>query len=358
MVKQEVPVPRLNGYRLDDLERTLARTGHALKALHKGRLLLSGGTGFIGQWLLAALVHANNHHGLEVTIDVVTRNPATFSARCPELARATGVHLIGSDIRSFIVSDRCYTHAIHGATDTSVEADKNPFELSDVIVGGTRNVLEQARLAGCVQFLFLSSGAVYGGQGDHMLIAEEDRLACDTLDRRSTYGESKRYAEMLCALYSSQFRMSAKVARCFAFVGPGLPLGQHFAIGNFIRDAVAGQTIVLTGDGTPERSYLYAGDLVAWLLRALVLGQAGRAYHIGSDQAMTLAELARNVSQLIGTGSGVEIRGMPTANGFRSRYIPSVERARKELGCEIWTPLPEAILMTAEWARLSSEQVL
>jgi nucleoside-diphosphate-sugar epimerase len=114
---------------------------------------------------------------------------------------------------------------------------------------------------------------------------------------------------------------------------------------------VMGRDIIIKGDGTPERSYLYAADLAVWLLRALVLGQSGRAYHIGSDQALSLSDLARRIGQINTPPTQVEIRGAAQAGGFRSRYVPSIRRAKAELGCEIWTPLDEAIKRTAQWAR-------
>ena len=352
MTEQQGGHERLNGYRLADLDHALDHCGTALQGLRKGRLLLSGGTGFIGQWLTAALVRANQRDGLELSLYIPTRSAKAFALRCPELAGASRVHLVEGDVRSVALGGVRLTHVIHAAADTSVAADRQAFELADVIVEGTRHMLEQARQNGAEHFLFLSSGAVYGGQEGIVHVAETDRLACDPLDRRSVYAESKRYAEMLCGLFASEYGVSAKIARCFAFVGPGLPLDQHFAIGNFIRDAIQDRDIVIKSDGSPERSYLYAGDLVAWLLRALVMGEKGRAYHIGSDQAYSLADLAFIVRDVIGGAGQVVIEGKPQPAAFRSRYVPSVMRARTELGCDVWTSLPDAIVATADWARL------
>ena len=141
------------------------------------------------------------------------------------------------------------------------------------------------------------------------------------------------------------------IARLFAFVGPGMPLDTHFAIGNFIRDAVAGREIAVTSDGTPVRSYLYASDLAAWLLRLLTAGGAGRVYNVGSDAAISLAELAALVARTVPGAQGYAVKGVPDANAFHARYVPAIARAREEVGADVWTPLDEAIARTAEWAK-------
>ena len=156
------------------------------------------------------------------------------------------------------------------------------------------------------------------------------------------YAEAKRTAEMLCTAYARQFDLRCVPARCFAFVGPYLPLDAHFAIGNFVRDRSDGRPVRVNGDGTAMRSYLYAADLAIWLWTMLVAGAPGRPYNVGSERAVSIAELARMVA---GDGS-VEIAGTPVPGAPAERYVPSCERARTELNLTERIPLEEAICRT------------
>ncbi len=335
------------GILLDDLESAVRRVGSAWDDLRGARIFITGGSGFLGQWLLALLLEGNRIGQLGLRVSVLTRSPERFMARRPDLAGDPAVELVAGDVRFFNYPKGHYTHLIHAATDTSVEADRDPLKLIDSIVGGTSRVLAFAHSAGIQKVLFTSSGAVYGAQPESVeRIQENYSGACSTTDRRSCYGQAKRLAEQLVTVYHAEFGLQTRIARCFAFVGPGMAMDAHFAIGNFIRDAVAGGPIVVTGDGQPIRSYLYAADAAVWLLRILVEGKAGAAYNVGSGEGFSLAQVAARVANVV--GGQVQIRGRP-ADGFRSRYLPDVELARATLGLEVWTDLNEAIARTAQW---------
>src|SRR5690606_5402235 len=134
---------------------------------------------------------------------------------------------------------------------------------------------------GAHSMLMLSSGAVYGKlRAEIMQVSEGYVGGPDLLEPYYTYSESKRMAELLCAIYARQSGIRIPVARLFAFVGPRLPLDAHFAVGNFIRDALAGNTIKVNGDGAAIRSYLYAAEMTVWLLAVLMKGQSARAYNV------------------------------------------------------------------------------
>ena len=162
-------------------------------------------------------------------------------------------------------------------------------------------------------------------------------------------------AEQLCVAHAAKHGYSLKIARCFAFVGPHLD--ENYAIGNFIRDALQGRPIVVTGDGTPHRSYLYGADLAIWLWTMLFAGAPGRAYNVGSPADLSIAEVARTVAACAGEPLPVKIAETPAPGRPLSRYVPSVSRAEVELGLRVWIPLDEAVRKTLVWQR-SAKPVL
>jgi len=153
----------------------------------------------------------------------------------------------------------------------------------------------------------------------------------------------------MCAVHAQQNRYEVKIARCFAFVGLHLPLDTHFAIGNFIRDAIEGEPIQINGDGTSFRSYLYAADLAIWLWTILFKATSLRAYNVGSPMDLSITELARIVNVTLGGHSTVQIARKPDPARPLARYVPAIDRANVELGLQVRIPLVEAIRRTAIW---------
>jgi dTDP-glucose 4,6-dehydratase len=334
-----------------DLEDVLAAVGSTWDDLRAARIFISGGTGFFGCWLLETLLWANARRSLGASAVVLTRNPAAFAAKAPHLATHRDVTLLTGDVRSFRFPDGAFSHVVHAGMDASTGLDaRDPRLMFDMMVNGTARVLEFARAAGAARFLLTSSGSVYGRQLPVDYVTEDYSAAPDPADARMMHGEAKRASEMLCAIYADA-RLQPTIARCFAFVGPYLPLDVHFAIGNFIRDALAGGPIRVGGDGTPIRSYLYAADLAIWLWTMLVKGTAMRPYNVGSDEAVSIAQLAELVRETVAPAARVEIARPATPALPPSRYVPSIERARVELGLTPLVPLREAIARTARFAQ-------
>ena len=253
---------------------------------------------------MESFLRANQKLGLGASAVVLTRK---------DTASNSVVSFHRGDMRDFEFPAGEFHAVIHAATEQEFESN----------VEGTRRVLEFARRSGARRLLFTSSGAVYGKQPSEITHIPEDYAgAPDTMDIGSGYGQSRRVSEFLCATYARRYGFDATIARCFAFVGPGLPLDANYAIGNFIRDALAGGPIRVNGDGTPYRSYLYAADLAVWLWTILFKGESCRPYNVGSEEALTIAEVAAAVAAGAGPRVAVGSRAHPNRAPFPSGMSP------------------------------------
>jgi UDP-glucuronate decarboxylase len=316
------------------------------------RIFVTGGTGFFGKSLIRYWEKANSHKS-SCTVCVMTRDPNSFLSKYPEFTKLPWLSFHKGDILhpSSLPKSEGFTHLIHAATDSTLGPQLRPLERYTQIVDGTRNLLDYAVTQKIPRFLLTSSGGVYGPQPQEMSQIPESFLGMpDPLNANNTYSVAKRCAEHLCALYQEQYGLEVVHARCFAFVGRDLPLDVHFAIGNFIRDALTQAEIIVGGDGTPIRSYMDQRDLAHWLSQLLVNGQAGQAYNVGSDQATTIKDLAHLVRDTLAPSKSVRILGQSLVQNFRNRYVPSTQKAQSELSLCLNFSLEESIKETAKFA--------
>ena len=330
----------------DDLDHVLEETRSLWDEVRGNRIFITGGTGFFGCWLLESFLWANQRLELGAHAVILSRDPDAFRAKAAHLADDAAISFQAGDVRSFDFPPGEFTHIIHAATDSAVVPSAT--EISNTIVAGTEHCLEFAERANCRKFLFTSSGAVYGPQPvDMSHVREESGGWPDPLHPNTPYGEAKRIAEAKC--YKAQAAdFETKIARCFAFVGPYMNLNVHFAIGNFLRDQMSGGPIVVRGDGKAVRSYLYASDLAIWLWTILFRGQSGRPYNVGSEEEISIGNLARFIGANSEPPVEVRIDGSPSA-APGPRYVPSTERARTELALDQWVSLKEAVDKTRRW---------
>jgi len=337
----------------DDLDHILTHTEGLWEDLRGKRLFITGGTGFFGCWLLESFAWANDSLDLNASAVVLTRNYSVFQKNAPHLAANPAIQFHAGDVRDFAFPEGEFSHIIHAAATSAVATfnDEDPLVKFDTVVEGTRRTLDFAARCNARKFLLTSSGAVYGKQPAGMThVAEDYTGAPDPGDVNSAWGEGKRAAEFLCAYHSGKYGIETKLARCFSFVGPYLQLDIHYAIGNFIRDALNGGPIRVNGDGTPYRSYLYAADLAIWLWTILFKGESCCAYNVGSEESMTIAELADNVAHCFQKPVEVRIAKLPVQDRAPNRYVPSTKRAQNNLGTRQVVNLREAIERTMHHA--------
>ena len=312
-------------------------------------MLLTGATGFVGTHMLESVRHARERAGAGVSVVAPVRDPAKLHDRLPWTRDAAWLEVPRGDVRDFVMPGGAVDLVIHAAnTASSAEIAANPEEIARMVVDGSTRIRELAAIAGARRMLQVSSGSVSGAHFTPSLpIAEDDSGVPQGEGAAERLARAKHDAETALLHIASQPGPALVFARGFALCGPWLPLDSAFAFGNFVGAAMRGGPVVVSGDGTPVRSYLYSGDMVAWLWTMLLHGVNGRPYNVGSARAVTIGELAHRVSTLL--GGAVEVAGTPTPGAPAHRHVPDTTRVRAELGLEETVSLDDAIVRTAKW---------
>jgi len=329
-----------------DVAHAIARSGADFSSLRGKRVLVTGGTGFFGVWMLTALSQIIENLKGDLEIAVVTRDPKIFLAHNPQFKLTRNLRFFEGDIRSIDLAGERFSHLLHMATTSANETFSKERQINkiDLLYAGTRNLLEQLG-KDLEVVLFTSSGVVYGAPIDDSRFHENRLSRPDNLQPESALAYGKLLAEYLVSYFSAEFGYKYNIARCFSFLGQGLPLDIHYAAGNFIADALNFKPIRVLGSGQECRSYMYMGDALAWLLRLLV-EPTNDAYNLGSEKVMTVLELAQVVASVVGRPGQVEVLGQKLSEGNFKRqfYVPSTGKIRAQFpGLGEWTPVPEAV---------------
>lgn len=335
----------------EDLEHILKHTNDIWDNFEDKTIFITGGTGFFGKWFLETFAYAKQKLDLNCKIIVLSRNPEKYLDEFIYMKVNPIFKFIKGDVRDFVFPEESIDYIIHAATSGSVELNNtSPLLVLDTIINGTRRTFELAKEKKVKSFLLTSSGAVYGKfYSDILKVSEDYKGSPNCTDPLSAYAEGKRIAELLCSIYYQHFGVPAKIARCFAFVGPYLPIDKHFAIGNFIKDVLENKPIVVKGDGTPYRSYLYPTDLVTWLLRILLKGKNSYPYNVGSSKEITIAELADQIALLSSPSVKVQIKSQSKESNYQESYVPVNERIIHELNANQNVELEQAITKTINY---------
>lgn len=354
------------GYSLfqSDLEEIDALMDGSWDSLCGARIFLTGGTGFFGIWLLESLLWANQRRALGLSVTVLTRSANKFlSEKALHLRSRAELKFLQGNLVDFEIPSATdefrFSHIIHAASETNLEQSEDwASRHLAAALDGTRRLLDMAASHRIDGMLVTTSGAVYS----HMDAVSADGRCIelpagvqDYASERIVYGQAKRMMEVMSAVAAQEHAFRVLIARCFCFVGPYLPLEGNYAVGNFIRDVLEGKKIIVSGDGTPLRSYLYPVDLVVWLLKILVAGRSGVPYNVGGQRAVSIGELAHVVAGVSSHAAGVDIKGAPVAGTRPNAYLPSVDRIRDQFGLSVTVDLEEAIWRTLAWQRIRSD---
>lgn len=349
----------------EDLDEIVARVGDGWSRQFSGgaRILITGASGFVGGWMLDSLQRARESHALDVRVAVTTRDRAHLIARRPYLDGVSWAEIIVGDVRTLEVAGPL-THVIHcaSAVDPS-EGDRDPDGVADLIARGTARVVSAARGAGATRMLHMSSGAVHrsplaaptldahrasvGRAAGTAVGATVGAKAAEGVPNADLFAHAKRLAEAIALRGGGADSLAVVAARCFALLGPGLPLDGQFAAGNFVRDLLTGGPIAVRGDGRPIRTYLHPVDLATWCWRLLLDAPGGSAWDVGGTEAVSIRELATRIATHR-PGVAVKVTGV-VGQGEPDRYVPDVRPSAQALGFVPRIGLDEALRRMIAW---------
>jgi len=335
-----------------DLNFIYIKCKYEFDLLTNKSILITGGTGFFGKWFLELIFYANKNYNTNILTTLITRNENRFLLENPHFKNNKFLKIIQIDIVDLKKINHKFDFLLHMAATSATETFNGETDANktSTLFNGAKNIMEIAIASNIPKILFTSSGVVYGSSSKDM--KDEDDVSHSLgLEKRNGLAKGKILAEDIISNLSLENNINFKIARCFSFVGPYLPLNIHYAIGNFINDATFKDEILINGNGSPYRSYLYISDTLIWLIKLLVGNEEG-VFNVGSERRIKIVELANMVRDIVAPSKKVIIqeKEMHEGNFKRDVYLPNTSKIRESLGVKEWTSLEDAILKTAKFS--------
>lgn len=366
-ISSPTAIPSLAEFLALDLDDICERLADELAQLAGKRLLITGGAGFLGYYLVQAALHFNRQHGRSDWIDVTVWDNYVrgVPAWLTNLEHDPALTLQKYDLREPLPADMGdFEYIIHAAGIASPQYYRaRPLETMDANINGLRSLLEYARrqadggrpLHGMI---FYSSSEIYGDPPpEHIPTPETFRGLVSCTGPRACYDESKRYGETLCVVFAQEYGVPVKMARPFNNYGPGLKITDRRVLPDFCRSVLNGEPIVMYSDGSPTRTFCYSADAIVGYYKVLVRGRAGEPYNIGSEKPeISMLDVAKKTAaagrELFAYEAEVIHEPSPEENYLvdnPNRRCPVIEKARRELGYEPLVDLDEGLRRTLIW---------
>ena len=350
-----------------DLATIQDRAGTELERLAGRRLLITGGAGFLGHYIVQAALYWNRGApGRDpIRVTVYDNYARGIPAWLGELNGRGDLTLVEHDVREALPDDiEDFEYVIHAAGIASpTYYRRHPIETMDANIHGLRHLLDYARrqsdrgrpLEG---FLFFSSSEIYGDPAPEAIPTPETyRGNVSCTGPRACYDESKRYGETLCVNFAREYGLPVSIARPFNNFGPGLKISDRRVIPDLMKDLLDGRDIELLSDGSATRTFCYATDAVTGYYKVLVRGEPGQPYNIGTETPeitmRALAELIADVGTDVVGYRGRVIHGLSAEAAYLvdnpNRRCPDLTKARDELGYQPAVPLREGLTRSLIW---------
>ncbi len=318
-------------------------------------ILITGGTGFIGKWVAEMILFINKTNKTNIKLYLTGRNIDKFEEQVPHLLENNFITLIKQDVKYSYNLPNDVNYIIHAAgSPDNREHVSQPLSVIETFYKGTQSILDAAtRLNTIKKVIHLSSHRVYGKNTSGQLINENFEGTIDILNIPNSYTEAKRISETLCAFYRSIYKLPIVVLRPFALIGPYQDLGKPWAINNFIRDAILGGPIRILGNSNTIRSYMYGSDMAYWILKSLLLGKNGESYNLGSDQPISLNDLAIEIKNQLNNKIDIHYKSSMNCREEISKIIPDTAKIKKDLGVIETFTIAQSLERTIIWNKLN-----
>ena len=264
-------------------------------ALQGASILITGATGLIGKQLVFLLQFLNEKKNADITIYALVRS----EQKAKTIFGNANITFVVNDIRQPLALADEIDYIVHGASITQSRAFvEYPVDTMDTAYFGTRNILEFARQKQVKSVVYLSSMEVFGVTNPQLPeVKENDYGYIDILNPRSSYPESKRLCECLCACYAAEFGVPVKIARLTQTLGAGIDYDDTRVAAQFARCVIEQKDIVLHTDGKMRRPCVYTRDAILGIFTVLLTGNNGEAYTIANKKtAISIREIAEMVA--------------------------------------------------------------
>lgn len=350
-----------------EIEEISSNLGDKLKNLDGSVLLLTGGAGFLGFYLLHLILHVNKTVLKKpckvICVDSFIRGIPSWMETIKD---NSNLEIVEADITKIDLSKfGIVDYVIHAASIASPTYYRQfPIETMDANVIGLRNILdycvnEKKAGRGIKSFLFFSSSEIYGDPTpDAIPTPEEYRGFVSCTGPRACYDESKRFGETLCVNFHSIHGIPIKIARPFNNYGPGLGINDRRVIPDFSRSILNKTDIVMLSDGSPMRTFCYITDAITGYMLLLFSNHNGESFNIGTEKPeIPMKALAELIASLADTH--LQIHGIKVVTRISddkdylvdnpSRRCPSIKKASDMLGYCPKIALEEGLLRTLLW---------
>ncbi len=332
---------------VEDLEFVSKNGESAFNQLRGQKILIIGSTSFVGMWVTEAILYADIKLNLGISITIISRNKQKTIERFGSFISSGKISPIYKSLQEVQKSELLgINQVVNLATLTDTSSGDLQLIANIQMFQQFWNLLDSSSVK---NILFTSSGAVYGKNSEELLhLKEEDSSNINNNYKNLGYGLGKISSEFLGFQWAERDNFNFKVARLFSFSGAFLPLNSNYVIGNFIKNVIDDEPILLKNPGKVYRSFLYGADMALWLWKILVEG-SNCVYNVGSDKEVSTIDLATLISDLSFKNQKVIIMTENVQNN--ESYVPNIEKIKNQLSVDINYNLNDGIIKMLNWYR-------